>query len=723
MSLESATTPTAASGDAAPATGAALQPPAVRRVPQLRTFHGDTFTDDYAWLASKDDPETIAYLEAENAFTAAVTDGQAELRAAIFGEIKARTQETDLSVPTRKGRWWYYARTAAGKQYPVHCRRDVRPGEVTPPMPEDGAPLDGEQILVDGNELAGDGKFFALGALVTSPDGGLLAYSTDFAGSERFTIRVKDLATGEVLADEVPGAFYGAAWSLDGSALFYVTVDDAWRPFRVSRHIVGTPAADDVVVFEEPDERFWVGVGLTRSERYLHISVESKVTSESWLLDAATPTGEFTVVLPRRQGLEYSIEHQISPDGTDQLIVLHNDHAENFELAVAPLADPASWTPLIPHRAGTRLLGAAAFDGYLVVQYRRDGLTGLRILRGDGTEHEVAFAEPVYTVGPGSNPEYHTEKFRLGYVSLVTPDSVYDCDLATGELTLLRQRPVLPAGGTEYRADDYEQYREWATAADGTAIPISLVCRKGTPRDGSAPCLLYGYGSYEISMDPSFSIPRLSLLDRGFSYAIAHIRGGGEMGRRWYDDGKMLHKVNTFTDFVTCAEHLVAEGWTSPGRLLARGGSAGGLLMGAVANLAPSAFGGIVAQVPFVDALTTILDPSLPLTVTEWEEWGDPLHDPQVYAYMKSYTPYENISDAVYPPVLAVTSLNDTRVMYSEPAKWIAKLQAGARGGPFLLKTEMVAGHGGRSGRYDAWGEEAFVLAWIVSTAAGGGAG
>ena len=695
--------------------------PVARRIPTERTHHGDTFTDDYAWLADQDSPETIAYLEAENTYTETVTAGQAALREAIFGEIKARTQETDLSVPTRKGNWWYYARTMAGKQYAVHCRREVRPGDSSPPMTLDGAPLDGEEVLLDGNELAGDGEFFSLGMLATSPDGRLLAYSTDFAGSERFTVRIKDLATGTVLPDEIPDTFYGCAWSLDGSALFYITVDDAWRPYRVSRHLVGSPAADDVIVFEEPDERFWVGVGLTRSERYVQISVGSKLTSEAWLLDAARPDGEFSVVLPRRQGIEYSVEHQVGADGSDRLLILHNDNAENFELAVAPLADPADMTPLIAHRADTRLLDVDAFADYLAVHYRRDGLTGVRILRGDGTEHEIAFGEPVYRVQPGSNPEYHSAKLRLGYVSMVTPDSVYDCDMATGELALLRQRPVLPRpDGAGYDPADYEQHREWATAGDGTKIPISLVCRKGTPRDGSAPCLLYGYGSYEISVDPGFSIPRLSLLDRGFSYAIAHIRGGGEMGRRWYDDGKLLRKANTFSDFVACAEHLVSAGWTAPSRLVARGGSAGGLLMGAVVNLAPRAFGGIVAQVPFVDALTTILDPSLPLTVTEWEEWGDPLHDPRVYAYIKSYSPYENIGQQAYPPILAITSLNDTRVLYREPAKWIAKLQATASGGPFLLKTEMVAGHGGRSGRYDAWHEEAFVLAWIASTAGAG---
>jgi oligopeptidase B len=699
--------------------GTPPQPPAVARVPSERTHHGDTFVDEFAWLADKESPETISYLEAQNAYTAALTADQSQFSATIFDEIKARTKETDLSVPSRKSGWWYYTRTVEGKQYAVQCRRAVVPGESGPPITADGGPLDGEEILLDGNELAGDSQFFALGTSDVSPDGSQLAYSTDFEGGERFTVRVKNLVTGEVAADEIPGAFYGSAWSADGSALFYVTVDEAWRPNRVWRHLIGTPAASDAVVFEEPDERFWVGVGLSRSERYLLISSSSKLTSEVWLLDAANPTGGFTVVTPRRHGIEYSVEHQVASDGTDVLLILHNDQAENFELASAPVTDPSAWTPLIDHRADTRLLSVDAFAGHLVVHQRRDGLTGLRVVRGDGSAYEIDFPEPVYRVTPGANPEYDSAAFRLGYVSLVTPDSVYDCDTATGELTLRRRRPVLALpGGEDYDPADYEQHREWAMAADGARIPISLVRRAGTPRDGTAPVLLYGYGSYEISADPGFSIPRLSLLDRGFVYAIAHIRGGGEMGRRWYDDGKMLHKVNTFTDFVACARHLVAAGWTRPERMVARGGSAGGLLMGAAANLAPETFGGIVAQVPFVDALTSILDPSLPLTVTEWEEWGDPLHDAEVYRYMKSYSPYENVdAQSVYPPILAVTSLNDTRVLYSEPAKWIAKLQAHARGGPFLLKTEMTAGHGGRSGRYDAWREEAMVLAWIASTA------
>ncbi len=698
-------------------------PPSAKQVPSGRTHHGDTVIDPYAWLTDPEDPEVIAYLEAENAYMTALTCGLEDLRSRIFDEIKARTQETDLSVPVRKAGWWRYARTVQGQQYAIHCRRRVLDGELRPPLPEDGKPLDGEEILLDGNEAAADAGFFSLGALEVSPDERLLAYSTDFSGDERFTLRVKDLAAGRVLPDEIPGTFYGCAWSLDGSALFYVTVDDAWRPYRVWRHRVGRPASSDVLVFEETDERFWVGIGLFRSERHIFIRTASVLTSEWRLLDAATPEGDFTVVAPRRQGVEYDVE-----DAGDKLLILHNDGAENFELATAPLpgaagaggaagADSVAWTPLIPHRADTRLLGVDAFAGYTVVYFRRDGLTRLRVLAPDG-ERDIAFPEPIYRVSPGSNPEFTQTTFRLGYTSMITPGTVYDCDLATGTLTRLKQQPVLPApDGAPFASGDYEQHREWALAADGTRIPVSVVCRAGTARDGSAPCMLYGYGSYEHSTDPRFSITDLSLLDRGFVCAIAHVRGGGEMGRSWYTHGKLLEKKNTFTDFVACAEHMVSAGWTSADRMVARGGSAGGLLMGAVANLAPPAFAGIVAEVPFVDALNTILDPSLPLTVTEWEEWGDPLHDRDVYEYMKSYTPYENVTAACYPAIFAITSLNDTRVRYHEPAKWIARLRATGGGGPFLLKTEMQAGHGGRSGRYDAWREEALVLAWMIQTA------
>ncbi|MEN3306154.1 MAG: oligopeptidase [Micromonosporaceae bacterium] len=680
--------------------------PTAKRIPHERVHHGDVVIDEYAWLADKEDPDTIGYLKAENAYTEVATAHLAGLRDTAFQEIKSRTQETDLTVPARKGGFWYYARTVEGQQYGIQCRRAVAEGEVDPPATGDGAPLPGEEVLLDGNELATGHKFLALGTVDVSPDGRWLAYSTDFAGDERFTLRVKDLRTGEVLADTIPDTFYGSAWSADASTLFYVTVDEAWRPHRVWRHVIGTAPESDEVVHEEADERFWVGVELTRSERYVLIDLSSKLTSEVWFIPADQPLSAPRVVAPRRQGVEYSVEHH-----GDRFLVLHNHEAKDFALGYTPVDAPGEWHPLVDHCAGTRLLQVDAFDAYLVLALRQDGLTGLRVMpRSGGDPYDIAFPEPLYTVGPDANPEYDTTTFRLHYSSLVAPESIYDCDLRTGALTLRKRKPVL--GG--YDPERYEQHREWAVADDGTRVPISLVCRTGTPRDGTAPCVLYGYGSYEASMDPWFSVPRLSLVDRGVVFAIAHVRGGGEMGRAWYDSGKLLAKKNTFTDFVACARHLAKEGWTSPGRLVARGGSAGGLLMGAIANLAPDAFAGIVAQVPFVDALNTILDPSLPLTVTEWEEWGNPLADPEVYAYMKSYTPYENVSTVDYPAILAVTSLNDTRVLYHEPAKWVARLRAVAPGTDVLLKTEMGAGHAGPSGRYDAWKEDAFVTAWVL---------
>ncbi|MGY0007712.1 S9 family peptidase [Micromonospora sp. I033] len=685
--------------------------PVAKRVPADRTHHGDTVVDEYAWLAAKDDPDTIAYLTTENAYTEARTAHLAGLRAELFEETRRRTQETDLSVPTRKDGYWYYTRTVEGQQYGVQCRRAVRDGETVPPVSADGAPLDGEEVLLDGNRLAEGHDFFALGAFDVSPDGRWLAYSTDFSGDERFTLRIKDLSTGEVLPDEIPGTFYGTAWSGDASTLFYVTVDEAWRPNRVWRHTVGTPSSADVVVHQEDDERFWVGVELTRSERFVVIDIHSKITSEVRVIPAANPTGEPAIIAPRRQGVEYAVEHH-----GHRFLILHNDGAEDFALAYTSADAPGDWTPLIPHTPGTRLEAVDAFENHLVVSLRSNGLTGLRVLPvGGGDSFDIDFPEPIYSVGLDANPEYRTTEVRLRYTSLVTPDSVYDYDLVTRQMVLRRRKPVRPGpDGREYDPADYEQHRDWALADDGTRVPISLVCRTGTPRDGSAPAVIYGYGSYEASMDPWFSIARLSLLDRGVIFAVAHIRGGGELGRRWYDEGKLLAKKNTFTDFVACARHLVKAGWTASDRLVARGASAGGLLMGAVANLAPDAFAGIVAQVPFVDALTSILDPSLPLTVTEWEEWGNPLDDPEVYAYMKSYTPYENVTAVAYPAILAVTSLNDTRVLYHEPAKWIARLRAVAPQGDYLLKTEMGAGHGGPSGRYDAWREEAFVNAWIL---------
>jgi oligopeptidase B len=683
-----------------------LKPPVAARKPIERRHHGDVFVDDYEWLRDKTNDEVLDYLRAENSYTEARTEHLESLREAIFSEISGRTLQTDLSVPARSGGFWYYARTIEGKQYALSCR--VKAVGDEPPATDGEIP--GEEVLLDGNELAGDSEFFSLGTVDVSPDGRLLAYSVDLTGDERFTMRIKDLDSGELLPDELPGVHYGSAWSTDGSTIFYTKVDDAWRPHQVWRHTLGQ--TEDVLVMEEPDERFWVGVDLTRNEQAILISLGSKLTSETWLLDAADPTGDPVVVAPRREGVEYDVEH-----AGDQLLIVHNADASNFSLATAPLDSPGDWTTLIEGDESSRLLGVDAFADHVILYRRRDALTELAIMRRDGSSfgapEALTFDEPIYTVSPGRNDEWQDTRYRFGYTSLVTPGSTYDVDVATGERRLLKQQPVL--GGVDLSA--YTQYREWATAPDGTRVPISLVARKDVAKDGNAPVVLYGYGSYESSMDPWFSIPRLSLLDRGVVFAIAHVRGGGELGRHWYDDGKMLTKRNTFTDFIAAAEHLVKDGWTRPERIVAQGGSAGGLLMGAVANLAPQAFGGIVAEVPFVDALTTILDPSLPLTVIEWEEWGNPLEDPEVYQYMKSYAPYENVTAQQYPRILAITSLNDTRVFFVEPAKWVAKLRATASGEvDVLLKTEMDAGHGGRSGRYDAWREIAFTLAWQLDT-------
>ncbi|WP_328464301.1 S9 family peptidase [Actinoplanes sp. NBC_00393] len=678
-------------------------PPTARQAPTERTFHGDTVTDEFAWLMDKDDPATIAHLKAENAWTEQATAHLEGLRETIFQEIKNRTQETDLSVPSRKGEYWYYTRTVEGKQYGIHCRVPVRPGETAPPL--DGE-KPGEEILLDGNELAEGKEFFALGTFDVSPDGDWLAFSTDFAGDERFTLRVKNLRTGEVLADEVKDTFYGSAWSADAGTLFYITVDEAWRPNRVWRHTIGS--TEDTVVYEEADERFWVGVDLSRSEKFIVIDAHSKITSEVRVIPADHPTAEPALIAERRQGVEYSVEHH-----GHRFLILHNLDAEDFALSCTSVDNPGEWIELIPHQPGTRLESVDAFARHIVVSLRRDGLTGLRVITDGSTDaYDMSFPEPLYSVHLAGNPEYETTSVRISYTSLVTPESVYDVDLISRAMTLRKQKPVL--GG--YDPADYEQFREWATAEDGVRVPISIVARKGTPRDGSAPAVLYGYGSYEHSIDPYFSIARLSLLDRGVVFAIAHVRGGGELGRRWYETGKMLAKKNTFTDFVACGKALVRSRWTSADRLVARGGSAGGLLMGAVANLAPESFAGILAEVPFVDPLTSILDPSLPLTVTEWEEWGNPLESAEVYSYMKSYSPYENVTKQAYPKILAVTSLNDTRVLYHEPTKWVARLRAVAPEGDYLLKTEMGAGHGGPSGRYDSWKEEAFNVAWILDT-------
>lgn len=694
-----------------------LAPPVAKRVETRREHHGDLFLDPYEWLRDKDSPEVIAYLEAENAYVDQQTSDLDTLRHQIFDEIKARTKETDLSVPTRRGAWWYYARTFEGKQYGVHCRCPASdPDDWNPPRFDEHTEIPGEQVLLDENEAADGHDFFALGAASVSLDANLLAYSVDTVGDERYTLRFKNLNTGELYPDEIAGIGAGASWAADNRTVYYITVDDAWRPDTVWRYRLGAgqPAEQ---VYHEPDERFWLGVGRTRSDAYMMIAAGSSVTSEYRYADAADPEAQFTVVLSRREGVEYSVEHAVVGD-EQRFLILHNDGAVNFTLVEAPVDDPSRQRTLIPHRDDVRLDGVDAFAGHLVVSYRRAALPRIQLWPfatdgGYGDPEEITFDSELMASGLGANPNWASPKLRVGAGSFVTPVRIYDIDLRTGERTLLREQPVL--GG--YRRADYVERRDWAIAEDGTRVPVSIVHRADI--EFPAPALIYGYGAYEMCEDPRFSIARLSLLDRGMVFVVAHVRGGGEMGRLWYEHGKLLEKKNTFTDFIAAARHLVESGLTRPQQLVALGGSAGGLLMGAVANMAPELFAGILAQVPFVDPLTTILDPSLPLTVTEWDEWGNPLQDSDVYAYMKSYSPYENVAGRPYPAILAMTSLNDTRVYYVEPAKWVAALRhSNPDGNPILLKTQMKAGHGGISGRYERWKETAFQYAWLLTTAA-----
>ncbi|MGH3633644.1 S9 family peptidase [Mycobacterium sp.] len=696
--------------------GDAPKPPVAKRVDSRREFHGDVFIDPYEWLRDKSDPEVIGYLEAENHYIDQAIAHLEPLRQQIFDEIKARTKETDLSVPIRRGEWWYYARSFEGKQYGVQCRCPVGdPDDWQPPVFDEHTEIPGQQVLLDENVEAEGHDFFSLGAASVSPDGNVLAYSIDVVGDERYTLRFRDLRTGDQYSDVIVGIGAGATWATDNHTVYYVTLDEAWRPDTVWRHRLGSGLPAEKV-YHETDERFWLAVGRTRSDAYVLIAAGSAITSELRYADAADPHAEFTTVWPRREGVEYSVEHAVV-GGQDRFLILHNDGAVNFTLVEAPVSDPAAQHTLIGHRDDVRLDAADAFGRHLVVSYRREALPRIQLWPiGDdgqyGQPEEIAFDSELMSVGLGANPAWASPKLRIGTGSFVTPIQIYDVDLATGERTLLREQPVL--GG--YRREDYVERRQWAYGADGTRIPVSIVHRAGI--EFPAPTLLYGYGAYEMCEDPRFSIARLSLLDRGMVFAIAHVRGGGEMGRLWYEHGKLLEKKNSFIDFISAAQYLVDSGLTQPDKLVAVGGSAGGLLVGAVANLAPELFAGILARVPFVDPLTTILDPSLPLTVTEWDEWGDPLRDRDVYFYMKSYSPYENVAAKKYPAILAMTSLNDTRVYYVEPAKWVAALRhAKTDGKPVLLKTEMTAGHGGISGRYEQWKETAFQYAWLLAAA------
>ena len=698
--------------------GAEAGTPLAPERPVVLRNHGRERVDEWYWLRVRDDPQVIAHLEAENRHTAAATAHLQARREQLYREIVGRIQETDLTVPTRRDGWWYYGRTVEGLQYPISCRKraDAGTGSTLDDRPADADALSGDEVvMLDQNALAEGHDYFALGGFEVSPDSRLLAYSTDTDGSERFTLRFRDLESGQDLPGTVEGTYYGLAWASDNATVFYTRPDESMRPYQLWRHRMGTDPSADVLVMTEEDEHFFLGVDRTKDGALLVCEMASKVTTEARILDAADPEGHWRMVEPRRHGVEYGVDHQ-----ADRLLIVTNDGAENFRLVEAPVDDPGRrrWNELVPGRPEVKLDGVEVFADWVVLYERAGGLERLRIMPtpgGSGGEDSAAVTvelpEEVGSVWGAGNQEYGQGILRFGFTSLVTPSSVFDYEMSSGRRRLLKQQPVL--GG--YDPSRYRTERLWATARDGTQVPVSVVYPAGLERDGRAPCLLYGYGSYEHSIDPTFGVARLSLLERGFVFAIAHIRGGGEMGRHWYEDGKMLRKRNTFNDFVDVARMLVAEGWTSPSRLAARGGSAGGMLRGAVANQAPELFGAIVAEVPFVDCLTTILDETLPLTVLEWEEWGNPVEDPEVFDYMASYSPFDNVSEQAYPAILATAGLNDPRVSYWEPAKWVQRLRRRTTGaGPILLKTEMGAGHQGPSGRYDAWRDEAFVLAFLL---------
>lgn len=700
-----------------------FESPVAKQVPFTRTHHGDVFEDPYEWLRDKESADTIAYLEAENAYTKQETANLSTLEENIYQEVKSRVKETDMSIPVRRGDYWYYGRTVEGQNYAIMCRIPVDPeGDKwrAPKLPEQGAP-EGEQVILDHNELAEGHEFFSVGASALSDNGRYLAYSVDITGDERYDLRIKDLETGELMPEVIEGVFYGATWA-GNSHVFYTRVDAAWRPESIWRHKLGTDPSEDVRVFAEADEKFNVGIGSFRSDKYLLLCSGSRTTTECWVLPTDTPEGEFECLIPREQDVDYGVDHAVV-DGQEYWVFVHNAFGPNSSVGYAPVNqeqpyDLRTMPELIAHREDVRIEAVDPYRDFLVLAYREGGIPRVAVMdvrQGWSEFKPVEFDEELYSAGCSGHPEFDTPVIRIGYSSFTTPSRKYDYWVESGELELLKEQEI-PGG---YNREEYVARREWAEAADGTLIPISIVHRADLDTTQPNPAVLYGYGSYEASMDPGFSVSRLSLMDRGMMWVVAHVRGGGEMGRAWYDNGKMLTKKHTFTDFITVADHLIAKGLTTPDQLVAMGGSAGGLLVGAVANMGGDRFKAIEASVPFVDNLTSILMPELPLTIGEWEEWGDPLHDPEVYQYIKSYSPYENIQAKAYPNILATTSLNDTRVLYVEPAKWIAKLRATATGGQFLLKTEMAAGHGGVSGRYAAWRQLAFEYAWVINQATG----
>ncbi len=682
----------------APATGQQVEvtAPAAKVVPQRLEMHGHVRTDNYYWLRERENPEVIAYLEAENEYTAAMMAHTEALQEKLFEEIVGRIQQTDLSVPTFRDGYYYYTKTEEGKDYPIYARKK-------------GSLEADEEILIDVNELAEGHGYTSVRFPAVTPEGNLIAFAIDTVGRRFYDVHFKNLDSGAILEDEIPATTGGMVWANDSRTLFYGKQDPVTlRSYQIYRHVLGTDPAQDELVYQEDDVEFSCGVWKTKTDDYIFIGSYQTLSSEVRYLDADEPAGEFKIFLPREPDHEYSVDHF-----GDHFYITTNWGAANFRLMRTPVDRTAKehWEDVIPHREDVRLLGFDVFRDYMVVVERKDGLLQIRVRPWSGEgEHYLDFGEPAYSARPSSNPEIDTEVLRYNYSSLTTPSSVYDYNMRTREKTLLKQDEVL--GG--YDPADYVSERLYATARDGVRVPVSLVYRGGLEKNGENPLLLYGYGSYGSSMDAGFSSVRLSLLDRGFVYAIAHVRGGEEMGRWWYEDGKLLKKKNTFTDFIDVAEYLVAEGYTNPDMLFAQGASAGGLLMGAVANMRPDLFKGIIAGVPWVDVVTTMLDASIPLTTSEYDEWGNP-NEEEYYWYMLSYSPYDQVTAQAYPNMLVTTGLHDSQVQYFEPTKWVAKLRAMKTDDNLLmLKTNMEAGHGGTSARYQRYRDIAFQYAFML---------
>ncbi|GAB3251359.1 S9 family peptidase [Chitinimonas naiadis] len=673
--------------------------PVATRQPQSLRQHGETRIDDYFWLRNKEDPATIAYLQAENAYAESLTQASKPFENKLFEEMKARIKEDDSSVPYRLAGYYYYSRFEIGRQYPLLCRKVIAADGSWAESPE--------QLLLDINALAKGKSFMAVGEFEVSPDGKLLAYSTDSTGFRQYRLQIKNLETGKLLPFKRERVT-SVAWALDNATLFYTTEDkQTKRSNQLWRHRLG--ATEDRLIHEEKDERFGTDVFLTRSEGYLVQQISSHITSEIRYLKADQPTGRWKVLARRKADVQYSLDHR-----DDDFYIRINDTGRNYRLVKVPVADPAkaNWQELLAERTDVMLEGIDLFKHYMVVHERENGLNKLVItdLRKQQS-HAIAFDEPAYSLGTEANAEWDAQVYRYGYESMTTPDTVYDYDMATRKQVVMKRRPVLG----DFDSTRYQTERVWVTARDGVQVPVSLVYRKGSRKQDGAPLWLEGYGAYGIPNDVYFSGNRLSLLDRGMIYAVAHIRGGGDLGEKWHDAGKMASKLNSFQDFIDCAEGLIQLGYTRADQLVIEGGSAGGLLMGAVSNMRPDLFRLVVSEVPFVDVLTTMLDASLPLTVGEYEEWGNPNKKAE-YGWMRAYSPYDNLKAQPYPTILVKTSLNDSQVMYWEPAKYVAKLRTlKTDNNPLLLVTNMGAGHGGASGRFDRIKEIAFDYAFVLS--------